>query len=451
MTNRKPLAVTPWLCWLALLWLLALGQLALAQAPARSVVQSGRPNQGLIVKISGEINGALANFLERRIREAEDNNASVLVLAIDTPGGEVSAAMKMSDAILASSVPTVAVVTNAFSAGALIAMSAEHLAMLPGSEIGAALPITGLGQAIEGVVGEKINSALRGKFRSVAETRSRNANVAEGMVNPNQVIPGLKEKGEIITLTASQAVKHNIADSEATTLASAVQNAGFAKVLLRASDLTPAEQLGQFLSLPLVAALLLAIGIIGIGIELLHPGWALPGVVGVVALLAYFGGSWLAGNGNTVAFLLFVAGILLLAAEILVIPGFGVVGIAGIGSILVSIYLSFGDQFVLVSGITVSLVGVGLALALWLLPRSAMTRRFALATSLESGTSQPDGRSQLVGRFGKAATDLRPGGVAEIEGQRVDVIAAEGFVVRGTMLEVLRVEGPSIIVRVVRG
>src|SRR5690606_7620433 len=113
-----------------------------------------------------------------------------------------------------TSVPSLAVVQNAFSAGALIAMSAERLAMLPGSSIGAALPILATPTGIA-PVDEKFSSALRGEFRSVAEARGRNPQVAEGMVDERIEIPGLSTATELITLTASQAVEHGIADLQA--------------------------------------------------------------------------------------------------------------------------------------------------------------------------------------------------------------------------------------------
>ncbi len=421
---------------------------------ARGQTQAANPaTPGRIIKIEGEINPALATFLDRQLDAAEAANVPVVVLDVDTPGGRVDSAIAMSDRIVSSSVPTVAVVTNAFSAGALIAMSAESVAMLPGSEIGAALPITGNGQALEGDVGEKINSALRTKFRSVAETRGRNADAAEGMVSPNKVIPGLKDKGEILTLTSSDAVKYKVANLEARTLEDAVRSAGFSKVKLERVELSSAEQLGAFLSQPIVAAILLAIGVIGILIELLHPGVALPGVVGGVALLAYFGGSFLAGNGSSVALLLLIAGLLLLGAELVLIPGSTVVGLLGAGSILASIYLQFGSDFPLVAGLAVILTGVGIGLAFWLLPSSTLTRRFALATSLEGNTatgSTSNIRPNLMGRYGRALSDLRPSGVADIEGERVDVVADGEFIAVGTSLEVVRVEGRRVVVKSVR-
>ncbi len=408
----------------------------------------------LVIPIDTDIGPSIQAFLEKGLNQAEKENRPLVVLAIDTPGGRVDNAIAMSDRIVASSVPTLAVVQNAFSAGALIAMSAEQVAMLPASEIGAALPITGGGQALDGQVGEKINSALRTKFRAVAETRGRNADAAEGMVNPNKVIPGLKEKGEILTLTSADAVKYNIANLEARTLDDAVRDAGYAKLKLERLERGPAELIGAFLSQPIVAGVLLAVGIIGILIELFHPGVALPGIIGGLALVAYFAGSFLSGNGSSVALLLLLAGLALIAAELILIPGSTIVGLLGIGSILASIYLQFGNQFPLVASLTVILSGVGLGLAFWLLPRSSvMNRVLALGASLEGTTAtgpQSDIHPNLVGRYGQAVSDLRPAGVANIEGERLDVVSDGEFVTAGTRLEVVRVEGRRVVVKPVR-
>jgi membrane-bound serine protease (ClpP class) len=427
-------------------FLLLLGSLGLAQPT------SSKP--GVILKVEGEIQASSAALLKKQIDQANAEQRPLIVIEVQTPGGRVDAAIEMSDAIVSSKVPTLAVVRNAFSAGALIAMSAEQLAMLPASEIGAALPITGAGQALEGDVGEKINSAVRGKFRSVAETRGRNKDAAEGMVNPNKVIPGLKEKGEILTLTAPEAVKNNVADFTAQSIEDAVRQAGFANLKLEKYVLSPAEQIGATLTNPIIAGILLAIGVIGILIELFHPGLAAPGILGIVALVAYFMGGLLTGSGSTVAFILFIAGILLIMAELLVIPGATVVGLLGVGSILASIYLQFGQGFPVVAGTAAIVGGIGIGLALWKLPKSTFLNRsiFLNTTLANSGAStgvtiSSLPISKLEGRFGTAISDLRPSGVASIEGERMDVVADGEFIKAGTMLEITRVEGRRIVVK----
>jgi membrane-bound serine protease (ClpP class) len=424
---------------------LLLGGLGLAQ-PAKD------NKLGVILRVEGEIQSSSAELLKKQIDQANVEQRPLIVIEIETPGGRVDAAIEMSDAIVSSKVPTLAVVRNAFSAGALIAMSAEQLAMLPASEIGAALPITGSGQAITGDVGEKINSAVRGKFRSVAEARGRNKDAAEGMVNPNKVIAGLKEKGEILTLTAPEAVKNNVADFTALSIEDAVRQAGFSNLRLEKYILSPAEQIGVTLTNPFVAGILLAIGIVGILIELFHPGLAAPGIIGALALVAYFMGGLLTGSGSTVAFILFIAGILLIMAELLIVPGATVVGLLGLGSIVASIYLQFGQNFAVVSGTATIVAGVCIGLALWKLPSSTILNRSIFLNTTLATTGAPaimpnQVASKLEGRFGTAVSDLRPSGVASIEGERMDVVADGEFIKAGTMLEVTRVEGRRIVVK----
>ncbi len=425
--------------------LLLLGALGLAQ-PAKN------DKPGVILQVEGEIQPASAELLKKQIEQANVEGRPLIVIEVQTPGGRVDAAIAMSDAIISSKVPTLAVVRNAFSAGALIAMSAEQLAMLPASEIGAALPITGAGQALAGDVGEKINSAVRGKFRSVAETRGRNKDAAEGMVNPNKVIPGLKLKGEILTLTAPEAVKNNVADFTAQSIDDAVRQAGFSNLKLEKYVLSPSEQIGAVLTNPFIAGILLAIGVVGILIELFNPGLAAPGIIGGLALVAYFMGGLLTGNGSTVAFILFIAGILLLMAELLIIPGATVVGLLGLGSIVASIYLQFGQNFAVVSGTATIVAGICIGLALWKLPSSTFLNRSiflntTLATTGASLTLPNQMASRLEGRFGTAISDLRPSGMASIEGERMDVVADGEFIKSGTMLEVIKVEGRRIVVK----
>jgi membrane-bound serine protease (ClpP class) len=410
-----------------------------------ALAQPSSGTAGVLLRVEGEIQPASAALLKKQLEQAAVEKRPLVVIEVQTPGGRVDAAIEMSDAIIASKIPTLAVVRNAFSAGALIAMSAEQLAMLPASEIGAALPITG-------DVGEKINSAVRGKFRSVAETRGRNKDAAEGMVNPNKVIAGLKERGEILTLTAPEAVKNNIADFTAQTLEDAVRQAGFANLRLEKYELSPAERVGAFLTNPIVAGLLLAIGVIGILIELFHPGLAAPGIFGGVALVAYFMGGLLTGSGSTVAFILFIAGLLLIMAELLVIPGATVVGLLGAGSIVASIYLQFGQNFGTVAGVAAIAGGLGLGLALWKLPKSTFLNRsiFLNTTLADAGTGMAVGNPvphKLEGRYGTALTDLRPSGVANIEGERVDVVSDGEFIKAGAMLEVTQVQGRRIVVK----
>ena len=277
-------ALKPLLALTAALTCLALAPLAEAAT-----------NEVWVVPIDTEITTGTTAFVRNRVRAANEELPLALVFYLDTPGGAVSAMQDIVGIILHDvRVPTIAVVQNAFSAGALIAMSAERLAMLPGSSIGAALPILSTPTGIQSV-DEKFSSALRGEFRSVAEARGRNPVVAEGMVDPKVEIPGLSTASELVTLTARQAVEHGIADAEATTLDAALADFGFAGVRVVRIEPGLAERLAALLSRPLVAAALIVLGVGGLLIEAFTPGFGVPGAIGLIALAVFAAAAYFAG------------------------------------------------------------------------------------------------------------------------------------------------------------
>jgi membrane-bound serine protease (ClpP class) len=423
--------------WLAL-WLLGSG-LAAAQRPV------------WVIPIDTQITGATARFVETRLERAATEQPLAVVLEIDTPGGSVIAAEEISNAILNASVPTVAVANQALSAGALIAMSAESLAMLPGGTIGAATAINGLtGETAS----EKINSAWRGQFRAVAEARGRNARVAEGMVSERIEIPGLSSAEELVTLTATQAVEFNIADLEAASLRDALAQLGYGDVTLQTQAPSTWERVVGALSNPLIAALLLAVGIIGIVIELFTPGFALPGTIGVLALLLFFAGSFAASPPGVLDIALLLGGIVLIALELFVIPGFGFAGVLGFAALAWGIARIFqGDTFTML-GYTTIIGGIALGLALWLLPNSPLARPLTLSTRLghtpdEALPQPPQSLLDLRGQTGTALTDLRPAGTIVVDRTRIDVVSDGGYIAKDSVVEIVRVEGNRVTVRAI--
>ena len=411
-------------------------------------------NSVWVLQIDSEITPATTQYIRSRVERANEEQPLALVLLIDTPGGQIIAAENIVDIMLQDvRVPSIAIVKNAISAGAIIAMSAEQVAMLPGSSIGAATAINGLtGEQAS----EKINSVWRSFFRTTAEARGRNAEVAEGMVSENVEIPGLSTNEELITLTGAQAVQYDIADIEASTLDDALADLGYGGVDVTVLEPNVAERLGGLLGNPLIAAALLVLGIGGILIELFSPGFGLPGLVGVIALVALAAGAFIATPAGVFDIVLILGGIVLLVLELLVIPGFGIAGVLGLAAILFAVIRIFPNdyQWVSVLGWT-SIFGGLLTIALfWLLPNSRFVKVFALSARLdnERGRDREQGRlvaslDYLVGMHGVALTDLRPSGTAQLDGQRVDVVTEGDFISNGSALEVLRVEGVRVIVR----
>jgi membrane-bound serine protease (ClpP class) len=432
--------------------LVALVVSAIAASASSAAAAQGQSNAVWLIPIDREITAATTSFVRSRIQRANDEGVLGVVLFLDTPGGSVDAMQDIVGIILHETrVPSMAVVQNAFSAGALIAMSAERLAMLPGSSIGAALPILSTPTGIA-PVDEKFSSALRGEFRSVAEARGRNALVAEGMVDERIEIPGLSTATELVTLTAAQAVTHGIADIQAGTLQDALEQFGYAGVAVTRLEPSLTERLGGFLAQPLIAAALLVIGIGGLLIEIFSPGFGIPGAIGILALAAFAAAAFVATPAGPFDILLLVVGVVLLAVEVLVLPGFGVAGVLGLAAMIVGVVRIFEDQSLPVLGYSALFGGVLLALLLWMLPNSRLASAFRLSTRLTTPSgpltvATAADHVGLAGAVGTALSDLRPAGVARFGGERIDVVSEGEFVSAGSTIRVLRTEGNRVTVR----
>ncbi|MGH8728530.1 MAG: NfeD family protein [Burkholderiales bacterium] len=349
---------------------------------------------------------------------------------------------------------------DANSAGALIALAAENIVMAGGGTIGAATPVQ-IGQpgAPAQPVEEKTVSYVRKEFRATAESRKRPPLLAEAMVDADVEIPGVIEKGKLLTLTTEEALKHKLVELRADTMESALEQLGLGGAELRRASPNWAENLVRFLTHPVVSSLLITIGMLGIVLELRTPGFGIPGGVGLASLALFFWGHWLVQLAGWEELLLAGAGIILLALEFFVIPGFGIAGVLGIITILAGLILSLvgaGDRsevILMAAGRVVFSLLMALIASLVLLrflPRLPFGRRLILETGLGAGHkygSAPDSDRRWLGKKGRASSALRPAGIAEIEGERVDVVSDGELIDAGQLIEVTRVDGNRIVVR----
>lgn len=392
--------------------------------------------------ISGEIEPGLAAFVARGIQLAERHNGLVL-LEINTFGGRVDAATEIKDLILQAEVPVVAYVSErAWSAGALIALAAPELAMAPGSSMGAAEP-----RPME----EKTVSALKAEFESTAERWGRDRHLAGAMVDSDVVIEGLVEKGKILTLSAQDALDRGMADRIATSTNDLLTQLGYDQYEI--VRLTPhwAENIARFLTNSTVSSLLLTLGFLGLIFEITSPGWGVPGTGGMLALLLFFGGRYVTGLAGLEAILLFILGIVLLVLEVTVIPGFGLAGILGLGSVFASIVLAFGDVRAALLSLSIAIsVSVVAVILLWSrIRKSRLWSRLVLSheESPGAGYRAPADSTHLVGKQGVTVTPLRPSGTVLIDGSRFDVVSEGGFVEANSSIEVIEAEGTRVVVR----
>ena len=412
------------------------------------------------IAIEGVIDLGLSPFLARTLREAEEAGAAAVLLDINTFGGRVDAAVAMRDALLNSPVRTIAFVNQrAISAGALIALACHTVIMTTGGTIGAAAPVVGGGTGETQPADEKSVSYVRSEFRATAETRNRPAVIAEAMVDADVEIAGLIEKGKLLTLTTSQALEHKVADLSADTLVAALAASGIPDADIRTARQTWAETLVRFLTHPVISSLLMTVGLLGLIVEIRTPGFAVPGTVGLLSLGLFFWGHWIVQLAGWEELLLVSLGVVLVAIEVFVLPGFTVAGLAGIvalvtglGMTLVGAGATSNAIIVALGRVAISiLVAMAAAFALLrLLPRLPFGRRLVLQTGMRTDlgyVSAPESDHQWLGRTGTALSPLRPAGIAEIDGARVDVVSDGGFIDAGTPILVTRVDGNRIVVR----
>jgi len=414
-----------------------------------------------VAPIEGMIDLGLAPFVQRVLNEAAQENAAAVVLEINTFGGRVDAAVLIRDALLNARVRTLAFVNKrAISAGALISLAAEKIVMADGGTIGAATPVqAGQPGAPAQPVEEKTVSYVRKEFRATAEARKRPPLVAEAMVDADVEIPGLIEKGKLLTLTTEEALKHKIADFRANTLESVLEQLALAGAEVKRASPNWAENLVRFLTHPIVSSLLITVGMLGIIVELRTPGFGVPGGLGIASLALFFWGHWLVQLAGWEELLLVGSGLVLLAVEIFVTPGFGVAGVLGIAALLSGLSLGVIGagatwEFILKAlgrvVFSLLLALVGSLVLLRFLPRLPFGRKLILETGLPAGegfASAPESDRSWLGKSGTTVSPLRPAGIADIEGERVDVVSDGELIESGAPIVVTRVDGNRIVVR----
>ena len=408
------------------------------------------------VPVTGEIELGLAPYIQRAVKEAAEVGAAALILDIDTPGGRVDAAEIISDALTDSEVPVYSLVNRrAYSAGALIALSTSRIYMRPASVIGAATPVDGTGTKAP----EKIVSAMRSQMRTLAEANGLEPEVAAAMVDEDIEIDGVVESGKLLTLTTEEAVEIGYAEAieDLDALLVELGHEGATVVTL---ELNWAEHLVRFFSSSLVSPFLLSLGFLGLLIEIRTPTFGLAGTMGLISLGLFFGSNMIVGLAGLEDVLIVGAGLVLLGIEAFVVPGFGIFGVAGVVAILTGLYMSllgniptmpdFTRAAWVLTSSTLLLIGSAWAL-IRTLPSSSRLAESGIflpaKTTSAIGYESAEVRSDLVGKYGTAITDLRPAGTALIGDERIDVVSESEWISAGTPVKVLSAEGYRHIVR----
>lgn len=436
---------------------------------------SAKNSKPLVYKIDiqKEIDHTTRIYLSNGLKEAKTLGADAILLHLNTYGGLVDAADSMRTAILYSPIPVyVFIDNNAASAGALISIACEKIFMRKGANIGAATVVNQTGAAMP----DKYQSYMRSMIRSTAEAHGkdtiingtdtlykwkRDPLIAEAMVDERVVIPNLIDTGKVLTFTALEAEKWGYCDGIAESSEEIITNyLGYKEYDIKSYTPSWFDDIKGFLMNPMLQSLLILIIIGGIYFEMQAPGIGFPSAAALVAAVLYFAPLYIDGLAQYWEILLFIIGILLIAAELFIIPGFGVAGISGIILIIAGLTMSLLNNtdfnFDGVSGKEIGeatltvLVGLGggFVLMIWLsnkIGQKGLFRKIALNTDLEESTSSPN-LTSLIGKEGIAATVLRPSGKVTIDNELYDAVSGSGFIEKDTKVIIVHFENAQVYV-----
>ncbi|GHE23228.1 NfeD family protein [Sphingobacterium griseoflavum] len=413
------------------------------------------------VDIKDEIGPNAWRTIDVAYKEALAVGASTFLIELNTFGGAVNFADSIRSKLLSAEMKSIVYINNnAASAGALISLAADEIYMHRGGSLGAASVVNQDGE----IMPEKYQSYMRGLMRATAEAKGRNPKIAEAFVDPEVSLTELKPDGKLLTLTASEAVKAGLVKAEVKNINELYEQAHIKPAEVVQHEVTFVDAMVGFLINPMVSGLLI-LGIIGgIYFELQTPGIGFALVVALVSASLFFAPLYIQGLADNWEIAIFIIGVILLALEVFVIPGFGVAGILGIICVLCGLAFSMVDNnfldfkltkpgllmnsFLIVTGAMVLTIVLMVIFGRNIL-RSSAFRVLVLSDEQQAGrgyVSSPQ-KTNLIHKNAIARTVLRPGGKIEIDGVWYDAVALDGFIDAGEEVYVEKHENYNLFVR----
>lgn len=440
-----------------------------------TVTATGRECKVYTFPINGDIMPAQQRLVSKCLTEAREQETDLVVIRMNTYGGLVNVADSIRTMILNYPTPIWVYIDNqAASAGALIALAADRIYMHPGGSIGAASVVDQNGQPMP----DKFQSFMRATMRATAESHGqvieriengdtirrwwRDPQTAEAMVGRTVAD---STTVNVLTFTSSEAVKNHFSEGTASSLEKALAQGGVETYTLTEYRPTTLDRLLAWLMNPVVQGIFVMMIVGGIYFELQSPGIGFALVVAILGAVLYFAPLYLEGVAQNWELILFIIGLVLLAVEIFVLPGFGIAGVAGIVAVILGLSFAAIDNdllrhlptgeitvgwilqpiLVVIIATTAALIGGLLLSKRFLTGTTPLQRKVVLTAEMapEQGyVSHPQVASELIGKTAEVAAVLRPSGRVIIDGIYYDAIAEEGqFIPRGKQVIITRFEG----------
>lgn len=450
-----------------------------APAPADPAPAPARRAVAYVIPVQEQIGKPTLYIIRRGLKEAIEQKADLVVLDMDTPGGDAGTTVEIMEALERFEGATLTFVNDeAGSAGAIIASVTDHIYFAPTGVMGAAELILGTGQDAPEALKRKMESYIRAKSRALSAGEERRADVLKAMMNADFELKigdqVLKPKGELLTLSAREAVKLYGEPPTPLLAAGIAKNVdellakkfGAGHFEVRKFQVTWSESLAQYLTA--FAPVLMGLGMLALFLEYKTPGFGWPGVTGITLLAIVFFGHYVAGLSGHEPALLFGIGLLLLAVELIFFPGVVLPAVIGVGLMLGSLLWAMADvwpnQSFEFSGDLLLLPAINLGLALLIsavgglllvryLPKSWFWNRLVLeaAVSATAGGTEASSASgaaadPLLGAEGVALTAMFPSGEIEVGGRRYQAQVELGHIPAGERVVVKGRTGFNLIV-----
>jgi len=412
--------------------------------------------------IKEEIAPPIWHLTQKALKEAHDKECDLVIIDMNTYGGMVDMADSIRTAILNSKIPVyVFIDNNAASAGALISIACDSIYMVPGANIGAATVVNQPGEQMP----DKYQSYMRSMMRSTAEANGRDPQIAQAMVDDRIKIPGVIDSGMVLTFTTSEAIENGFCEGEVKSIQELLAKAGVENYEIYQQELDASDSIIRFLINPMVSGILIMLIVGGLYFELQSPGVGFPLAAALLGAALYFAPLYIEGLVENWEIVLFFIGIVLLAIELFVIPGFGFFGISGIVLIVVSMALAMvgndGINFTLpdVTAIINALIIVTISSIIGLIGSYYLSKKLfdtnsMLNLSLASTQERSKGfgidieaYKNVIGETAIAYTNLRPSGKVRIENQYFDAVSVSGYIEKDSEVRVLSYENAQLMVK----
>ncbi len=428
--------------------------------------QQNTPKQIFVMDLRSEIDARTSRYVDLALQRADEINADLIIIDMDTYGGALYDADDIRTRVLNYKKPVYVFINkDAASAGALISIACDSIYMASGASIGAATVVTGgTGEAAP----DKYQSYMRSIMRSTAEATGRNPQIAEAMVDENLAVDSISPAGKVITFSTSEAIKYGYCTAKVNNIEEILERNQISDYQITHFELSTAEKAIALFINPYVSGILILIMLGGIYFELQTPGVGFPILAAFIALILYLTPYYLNGLAANWEIAAFFVGFALLALEIFVIPGFGVAGISGIVLIVGSLVLimlnnqSFDFFFVnsqtLVQAVLTALLGAlgGIVLMFAGSARFANSKAFnrvALQNRQDSSAgyvSKQREETSMLGKEGMSFTVLRPSGKIMIDDHLYDAYTRGDYISKDEKIVVVSEEGSSLRVKLVK-